>query len=245
MLHIKLPNPRDPRRGLSPLASARGLVELDLAEQDARLRRAGMPPVMVKRPMDAPKWGDAARMPFEERITALLKGARRGSVPTLEEGMELAPVPGPSEADYVASRQFVLTTICAVLGVPAQSASVTDRNLDAAHRALYTDAIGPLTQIIADHSTPSCRSACWAPPRRPEGASPPGSTSPPSSGAASRSRPTRWPRPLAAPGRHPPMVTGSTRRSRRLRRTVRRDRAPVQVRRQEDPAGRGGPSGRA
>jgi HK97 family phage portal protein len=150
VLHIKLPNPRDPRRGLSPLASLRGLVELDLAEQDARLRRAGMPPVMVKRPMDAPKWGDAARMRFEERVTALLKGARRGTVPTLEEGMELAPVPGPSEADYVASRQFVLTTICAVLGVPAQSASVTDRNLDAAHRALYTDAIGPLTQLIAD-----------------------------------------------------------------------------------------------
>jgi hypothetical protein len=45
---------------------------------------------------------------------------------------------------------MVLMTICGVLGVPSQATSASDRNLDAARRGLYMDAVAPLASMIAD-----------------------------------------------------------------------------------------------
>jgi HK97 family phage portal protein len=149
VLYVRFHNPLWPRRGLSPLTSLQSLLGEDLAAQHYRLLRwlGGNPGAVIQRPLDAPEWSQTAR----ERFQSSWKGRKADDTPILEDGMKLAGVPSDArESDYVASRTFVLQTICSVLGVPSQSASLTDRNLDAAQRALYREAIAPLCAMIAE-----------------------------------------------------------------------------------------------
>jgi HK97 family phage portal protein len=149
VVFLRLHNPLYPRRGLSPLTSLMSMLAEDLAAQGFRtLRwRGGNPGSVIERPIEAPEWGNTARGRFQ----ADWKGKRAEDTPVLEDGMKLvAPPADARDSDYVASRTFVLQTICSVLGVPSQSASLTDRNLDAATRALYREAIAPLCELISD-----------------------------------------------------------------------------------------------
>jgi HK97 family phage portal protein len=152
VIHVKFFNPLNPKRGLSPLTSMRDIIIEDIAASRHRTQiwNGGNPGSWISRgtvEQGIPEWSDKAR----ERFTTYFKGRKADDTPVLEDGMELHVTERGAHGDeYVASRAFVLTTICGVLGVPSQSASLTDRNLDAAHRALYTDAIAPLASLIAD-----------------------------------------------------------------------------------------------
>ena len=149
VVFLRFHNPLYPRRGLSPLTSLMSMLAEDIAAQRHRTLRwkGGNPGAVIERPLEAPEWDGTAR----DRFIAHWKGRKADETPVLEDGMSLkAPPAEGRESDYVASRTFVLQTICSVLGVPSQSASITDRNLDAAQRALYREAIAPLCELITD-----------------------------------------------------------------------------------------------
>jgi len=149
VIHWRGPNAIDPRTGWAPMEQLRQIL-IDEATRQAtsiEFNRGGrIKGGFVKRPMDAPKWSDAARIRFEERFAGMLKGLHTGRSITLEEGMEWVDAGiTPSEAQVLQASQLSFQQVCRAYGLhPALFGGVdgaTIAVLPEARKMLYADVL--------------------------------------------------------------------------------------------------------
>jgi HK97 family phage portal protein len=145
VLHWRGENPLDPRMGLSPLDTLRGVIAEDAALQAAtvELANAGLTePAWVFRPLEAPDWSNEARKGFEEDLTNRLK--RRNKMPVvLEEGMEMRSFGvSPKDAQMFEVRRWAIERVAAVYGVPLGMVGLAD-DLEKAQSQFYSDTLPP------------------------------------------------------------------------------------------------------
>lgn len=159
IIHIHGYNPKDPRKGLSPLETLRQL----LAEQQAAAehreglwRQGARASLVIERPLGAPQWSDTARSRFRADWEASFTGARNsGKTAVLEEGMIAKPLQtfSPRDAQYLESNQLAREIVASAYGIPAGLLGLGNQNyssLTEQHRQLYTDCLAPWLTIIQE-----------------------------------------------------------------------------------------------
>jgi HK97 family phage portal protein len=159
VIHIHGYNPKDLRKGLSPLETLRQL----LAEQQAAAehreglwRQGARASLVIERPIGAPQWSDTARARFRADWDASFTGAKNsGKTAVLEEGMIAKPLQtfSPRDAQYLESNQLAREIVAAAYGVPAGLLGLGNANyssLTEQHRQLYTDCLAPWLTIISE-----------------------------------------------------------------------------------------------
>jgi HK97 family phage portal protein len=159
VIHIHGYNPKDPRKGLSPLETLRQL----LAEQQAAAehreglwRQGARASLVIERPLGAPQWSDVARSRFRADWEASFTGARNsGKTAVLEEGMIAKPLQtfSPRDAQYLESNQLAREIVAAAYGIPAGLLGLGNQNyssLTEQHRQLYTDCLAPWLTVIQE-----------------------------------------------------------------------------------------------
>jgi len=122
MLHLK-GQPKNMYLGMSPIEVQRELFgraqAIDRASS-ALYKNGVRPSLALKRPKDAPKLTEAAAMRLKVDFSNKHAGAGNfGSVPLLEEGMELQTYSlAPKDAQWLETMGFTLERVCGIFGVP-------------------------------------------------------------------------------------------------------------------------------
>lgn len=151
-------NLQDPRRGLSPLASVRNEMRVNIGASEntaSTLENWGVPPGAWV----APKGADIS--PQDQRlITRALKALRgprnQGKTPVLPEGLDWKPLSlTPKDAEWLAARKVSRMTVCAAMGVPLVLAGDDDGSsvygdLRDAERVFWRNTMIPELDWIAD-----------------------------------------------------------------------------------------------
>jgi HK97 family phage portal protein len=160
VVHFRLPNPEDPRVGLSPLESLRRtLAEADAADEyRAGLWRSGARiSGIISRPADAPEWSDAARARFRASWNARYSGAGSeiGGTPILEDGMAFTEASfSARDSQYVESRRLSEEEVARAYHVPPPMVGLLENatysNITEQHAMLYSDCLGPWLTAIED-----------------------------------------------------------------------------------------------
>jgi HK97 family phage portal protein len=160
VVHFRLPNPEDPRVGLSPLESLRRtLAEADAADQyRAGLWRSGARiSGVISRPADAPEWSDAARARFRASWNARYSGAGSeiGGTPILEDGMQFTEASfSARDSQYVESRRLSEEEVARAFHVPPPMVGLLENatfsNITEQHAMLYSDCLGPWLTALED-----------------------------------------------------------------------------------------------
>src|SRR4029077_17908175 len=114
-------------------------------------RREGV----IERPDTAPDWSDPARARFRsdwENTTAGSPNAGRTAV--LEDGMHwVADSFSPAESEYIEGRRLIFEEVCRAYRVAPKLFGVGDTqnaNVEAFHRQLYQDTLGPWLRELQD-----------------------------------------------------------------------------------------------
>ena len=152
--------PGDPTRGTSPVETLRMILE---EQHSSRVHRKqvwannGRVGSYVARPMDAPKWDNAARKRFYEMLQAFMGngGARAGSMPMLEDGMELKRVGfSAKDEEWSEAEKLSLATVAQVYHVNPTMVGLLDNanysNVREFRRSLYGDSLGPVIKQIEE-----------------------------------------------------------------------------------------------
>jgi HK97 family phage portal protein len=160
VVHFRLPNPEDPRVGLSPLESLRRtLAEADAADEyRAGLWRSGARiSGVITRPTDAPEWSDAARARFRASWNARYSGtgSEIGGTPILEDGMAFTEASfSARDSQYVESRRLSEEEVARAYHVPPPMVGLLEHatfsNITEQHAMLYSDCLGPWLTAIED-----------------------------------------------------------------------------------------------
>jgi len=159
VIHIHGYDPKDPRKGLSPLETLRQLLAEQYAAAEHReglWRQGARASLVIERPLGAPPWSDNARSRFKAEWDASFTGARNsGKTAVLEEGMIAKPLEtfSPRDAQYLETAQLAREIVAAAYGVPAgllglgatTYASLTEQN-----RQLYQNALAPWLTLIQE-----------------------------------------------------------------------------------------------
>lgn len=158
VIHIHGYNPRDLRKGLSPLETLRQL----LAEQQAAAehreglwRQGARASLVIERPLTAPNWSDTARGRFRADWEKSFSGSgNSGKTAVLEEGMVAKPLQtfSPRDAQYYESTQLAREIVASAYGVPAGllMGNANYSSLTEQHRQLYMDCLAPYLTIIQE-----------------------------------------------------------------------------------------------
>ena len=153
VVHFRGYNPDDSRVGCSPLEALRQVLAEEHAASTWReqmwrngARMAGD----IKRPIEAPDWGDKARERFRGEWQAQYTGdgPAAGGTPLLEDGMEFMPASiNPKEAQYVESRKLTREEVAAEYHIAPPLVGILDHatfsNIKEQHKGLYQDTLGP------------------------------------------------------------------------------------------------------
>lgn len=128
VVHFKLPNPSDPSRGMSRIASAAQAVEMDLAVHEhgrSLLRNDGVPKGVVsyKGIVNEKEQAEITRR-WEERHKGKDKSGRTAFLFNGFEYQSLAL--SPEDMQFLAQREWDRTEILAAFGVPPSIVGVTD-----------------------------------------------------------------------------------------------------------------------
>ena len=155
-IHIRLIDPSNPYRGISPLGAAARAVDLDNSQQDwnvATMQNRGVPDGIFsfKQPID----GNQAQS-LTDRIRERWFGPKNARKPLVlgsdaqYQRLSLSPV----EMDFLASRKFNREEIAAIYGIPpalmASEAASTYNNFSSANRVLWETTVLPLMDRIRD-----------------------------------------------------------------------------------------------
>lgn len=124
--------------------------ELDAVAEWRRqvLENGARVPAVVERPVDAPKWSDAAFDRFKAGIDNYKRGGgAEGGIPVLEDGMKLvgSDVFNPKDFDTAAMRTMTLVEACLIYNYPPELIGAregTYSNVEAFRATKYQDVLG-------------------------------------------------------------------------------------------------------
>jgi HK97 family phage portal protein len=147
--------------GVSPIETLRRLLAEEYAADVAReamWRNGTRISGYIRRPLDAPEWGDRARERFKSGWQAQYTGdgPQTGGTPILEDGMEFTPAAFSAEqAQYLETRKLSREEVAAAYFIPPPMVGILDHasfsNIEEQHKMLYSDTLGPwLTMITED-----------------------------------------------------------------------------------------------
>jgi HK97 family phage portal protein len=153
-------SPTDPRDGVPPMETLRGILAEDEAANEYRQqlwRNKARVSGVLTRPVDAPEWSSTARDRFLEEWRVLWSGmsSEAGGTPILEEGMSYEKIEATAvETEYLDARKLNRAEVAAayhvnellVGGSPTTGSSVTAE----ARRGMYADTLAPLLTFIAE-----------------------------------------------------------------------------------------------
>lgn len=153
VVHFRGYSPDDERVGVSPIESLRQVLAEEYAATSWReqmWRNGARVSGYIKRPVDAPEWGERARERFRAEWQAQYAGdgPAAGGTPILEDGMEFVPAAiNPREAQYIESRKLTREEVAAAYHIAPPLVGILDHatfsNLREQHKALYQDTLGP------------------------------------------------------------------------------------------------------
>lgn len=152
-------DPEDPAAGLSPVDALKDVLAEQIEAWGYRRqlwKRGGRIGSYLWRPKDAPAWGDASREQFQNDWKEFqAKGARAGSTPVLEDGMEMRRVGfNAREEEWAEVAKLSLATVAAVYHVNPVMVGLLENanfaNTREFRKMLYSDTLGPLLAMIQD-----------------------------------------------------------------------------------------------
>jgi phage portal protein, HK97 family len=120
-------------------------------------RRSGRAGTYISRPTSAPEWDNNARRRFYAMFEDFTgdHGARAGSTPLLEDGMEIKSTTFKSaDEQWAESITLSLHTVAQVFQIPAGLLGATDglsySSMREMNRAIFSNTLGPLVRSIED-----------------------------------------------------------------------------------------------
>jgi HK97 family phage portal protein len=167
VIHVHGYAPDNLTVGSSPIESLRELLleSSEAAKQRAQMWKSGARLTgVLKRPEDAPEWGEPEKRRFREMWRTFTSGGgAEGGTPILEDGMEYVPVGfNPEQAQYIEARKLTREECAAAYFIPPPLIGILDHatysNIKEQHAHLYQDTLGPwmvmLQQEIAAQVLP-------------------------------------------------------------------------------------------
>jgi HK97 family phage portal protein len=160
VVHFRMPNPEDPRVGLSPLESLRRiLAEADAADayREGLWRSGARIGGVICRPVDAPEGSVRARAgvraSWHARYTG--QGSESGGTPVLEDGMTFSEASfSARDSQFVESRRLSEEEVARAFHVPPPMVGLLEHatfsNIETQHRMLYQDALAPWLVAIEE-----------------------------------------------------------------------------------------------
>lgn len=159
VIHIHGYDPKDPRKGLSPLETLRQLMAEQYAAAEHReglWKQGARASLVIERPLGAPTWSDTARSRFRADWDASYTGGKNaGKTAVLEEGMVAKPLEtfSPRDSQFLESSQLAREIVAGAYGVPigllglgaSSYASLSEQN-----RQLYQNALAPWLTLIQE-----------------------------------------------------------------------------------------------
>jgi HK97 family phage portal protein len=152
-------SPDTDAEGVSPLETLRQRLQSEFSSEvhrEAQQLNAVRASGIIRRPLEAPAWSDAARARFRADLDLLLAGAANaGKVALLEDGMTWeTPSFDPHYDEYVSLRELTHQEVAIVYFGPvvgrAWSSSATASGSQETHRQLYQDVLAPLLRQLQD-----------------------------------------------------------------------------------------------
>lgn len=156
VVFMRLPNPFDYHRGLSPLSAYRMALETDMAaskwNRDAFTNEVTLRTLLSMPQETAPTTFTACKAEIEDQLVTAKKRyiiARAGDLDVKQLSMS------QKDAEYLAGREFTREEIDRVFGVPAGywAKEATRANTEAARATLIEQAVWPLLKLIAGDLT--------------------------------------------------------------------------------------------
>lgn len=141
----------------SPVDALRDTMAEQIAAWEYRRQmwsRGGRVGTFISRPKDAPVWNDDARNRFAESWREFQnRGARAGSSPVLEDGMELKRVGFTArEEEWAEAAKLSLQTVAAAYhvnpGMVGDPSRLSYASVREARIGLYTETLGPLLALM-------------------------------------------------------------------------------------------------
>ena len=158
MIHFRGYNPTDDRWGCSPIEALRQLLieEYQAGVYREQLWRNGARMSgYIKRPADAPKWTDGAKIRFKQdwRNQYSGFGDQAGGTPILEDGMDWVPAAMTAEAaQYIDARKLTREETAAAYHIPPTLVGILEHatysNIAEQHKQMYQDTLGPWLEEI-------------------------------------------------------------------------------------------------
>jgi HK97 family phage portal protein len=145
--------------GLSPLETLRRILAEEHAAGTYRehfWRNAARMHGIITRPAGAPEWTPTARQRFKAEFEALYSGAEAsGRTAILEEGMEWQVAQfNAQESEYLAGRKLTREECTRAYHIPLPLVGILDHatfsNIEAQHKHLYQDSLGPWLAMIQE-----------------------------------------------------------------------------------------------
>lgn len=152
-------HPTDPTSGITPVAALKDIINEQIQAWSYRTQvwqRGGRIGTVLKRPKDAPAWDDAARERFQRGWKEFTdKGARAGSTPILEDGMELQRLGfNAREEEFSEVTKLSLQTVASVYHVSPVMVGILDNanfsNTKEFRKMLYSETLGPTMRMIEE-----------------------------------------------------------------------------------------------
>ncbi|MFI5985049.1 phage portal protein [Streptomyces sp. NPDC051555] len=152
VVHIHGYAPDNLTVGASPLESLRDLLleSAEASRQRSQMWKGGARLTgVLKRPSDAPEWGDKEKVRFREMWRTFSQGGgAEGGTPILEDGMDYVPVGfNPEQAQYIEARKLTREEVSAAYFIPPPLIGILDHatysNIKEQHAHLYQDTLGP------------------------------------------------------------------------------------------------------
>ncbi len=159
MVHFRGHNPDSALFGLSPMETLRRILAEEHAMGDYReyyWRNAARMNGVIERPADAPEWSEAARERFKSEFEALYAGGTNsGKTAILEEGMSWKQTSfSARDSEYLEGRKLTREEVARAYHVPLPMVGILDHatfsNIEAQHKHLYQDCLGPWLKMIEE-----------------------------------------------------------------------------------------------
>jgi HK97 family phage portal protein len=159
IVHFRGHNPDSSLDGLSPLETLRRILAEEAASGDYRegfWKNSARMSGIIERPLAAPEWSDTAMTRFTSQFKAMYSGSSNsGETAVLEEGMTYKPMTfSARDAEYLAGRQLTREECARSYHIPLPMVGILDHatfsNIEAQHRQLYQDSIGPWLEMIQE-----------------------------------------------------------------------------------------------
>lgn len=142
--------------GVSPMLTLQQILEESRRSVEWRDRQWDNAPKisgLLKRPADAPKWGDTQRTRFIESWREWRQAPLMGGTPVLEDGMDYAPLDtfNPKDTRDIEGRQLTDAEVASAFHIPPELVGAREgnfSNIAAFRQMLFGPTLGPLFEEL-------------------------------------------------------------------------------------------------